>query len=142
MEKLIECGERTVQKMGRISIADIMKSHNLEPGDVVVVDVKIPFTSDGDDIASCSSKQAAMSAMDTIEIARRMLKHLLDDNSTFLDKAQFEDIFKLLRGAKSELRIGFSISKEEFKEYIESEWEEDFEEDPNEDETEEKNITE
>lgn len=40
MSELINCGERTIQKLGRIAIKDILKKNNIEDGDVVEVYIK------------------------------------------------------------------------------------------------------
>lgn len=39
-DKLINCGQRTIQKMGRIAIGDILKSNELEVGETVEVFLK------------------------------------------------------------------------------------------------------
>ncbi len=40
MSKLINCGQRKIQKIGRISIKDIMNRYELKEGDVIEVYIK------------------------------------------------------------------------------------------------------
>lgn len=136
MQKLIECGERTVQKLGRISIADIMKTHELEPGDVVVVDVKVPYSSDDlDDTESFSSKEAVMSAMRCIDTARSMMKSALREDMTLKErKKQVKQADEFLVVIKSLLKLDFVISDDEFKAYCKAEDGEDEEEEEGESE--------
>lgn len=40
MNDLINCGERKIQKLGRVAIKDILESNGLKEGDVVEVFIK------------------------------------------------------------------------------------------------------
>ena len=39
--KVINCGERAIQKAFRIALSDICQAHGLKPGDRVEVEIKI-----------------------------------------------------------------------------------------------------
>lgn len=121
MKKLIECGECTVQKLGRISIAGVMKKNNIEPGDTVIVDLRMPIGEDVDeDIAKelNSTKYHIMSTLSSIELAADCLEDCLTGELT--GKSKDDTIIstgKLLKSLQESLKVHFDIGDKEYKKF-------------------------
>ena len=122
MRRLIECGECTVQKLGRISIAGVMKKHGIEPGDTVVVDLRVSMSDDvldEDLIKELNSTRyygmsllsSVNSIIDTVEIIK---------SGELSEKERDElvvDINRHLEQVQRGVKLHFDISDKEYKKF-------------------------